>query len=229
MDPTNIQGLHNLCVVYVERGNLATAAECLHRVHQLAPHEEYILKHLKIVQTRLRQNGITTKENTTPFNNQPISEFDTKSEQPLHSKPATSIALPLSESDSDGLQIDESANHKKDIPSATSSSNTRAQHNYQQKFHKSKQLIVDNHFQRTTTRGMLDVEQPIFVESSKTPSSIPEDHRQSKSGKDKMNRRTYQTQPHLNARPKTTSRNSNTYIDQPIFANDLDDPSSGMS
>lgn len=53
IDPLNIQGLHNLCVVYVERGKLTQALDCLQRAHKLAPQEDYILKHLKIVQQRL--------------------------------------------------------------------------------------------------------------------------------------------------------------------------------
>lgn len=53
IDPSNIQGLHNLCVVYVERGKLTQALDCLQHAHKLAPHEDYILKHLKIVQQRL--------------------------------------------------------------------------------------------------------------------------------------------------------------------------------
>lgn len=53
VDPGNVQGLHNLCVVYVERGELLTAESCLSRAHVMAPHEDYILRHLKIVRTRL--------------------------------------------------------------------------------------------------------------------------------------------------------------------------------
>lgn len=53
IDPLNIQGLHNLCVVYVERGKLTQARDCLQHAHKLAPQEDYILKHLKIVQQRL--------------------------------------------------------------------------------------------------------------------------------------------------------------------------------
>lgn len=53
MDPVNIQGLHNLCVVYVERGLLAKAYACLHEAHKLAPKEDYIIKHLQIIETRL--------------------------------------------------------------------------------------------------------------------------------------------------------------------------------
>lgn len=53
MDPSNVQGLHNLCVVYVERGELIRAENCLSKAHTMAPHEDYILKHLKIVRSRI--------------------------------------------------------------------------------------------------------------------------------------------------------------------------------
>lgn len=53
LEPDNIQGLHNLCVVYVERGNLLRAETCLKQAHRLAPTEDYVLRHLKIVQSRV--------------------------------------------------------------------------------------------------------------------------------------------------------------------------------
>jgi len=53
-----VQGYHNLCVVYVERGLLEKAEPCLQAVHKLAPNEDYIVRHLRIVQQRLAiQNG----------------------------------------------------------------------------------------------------------------------------------------------------------------------------
>lgn len=76
LDPVNIQGLHNLCVVYVERGKLAKAQECLQHAHQLAPTEDYILRHLQIVQTRigkLKQTAGMSKEKEIAF-----AEFDPK-------------------------------------------------------------------------------------------------------------------------------------------------------
>lgn len=54
LDPDNTQGMHNLCVVYVERGLLKEAEVCLQKAHQMAPHEDYIVRHLKIVQNRLQ-------------------------------------------------------------------------------------------------------------------------------------------------------------------------------
>jgi tetratricopeptide (TPR) repeat protein len=53
LDPMNVQGQHNLCVVYVERGDLSAAEKCLQQAHRLAPHEDYIVRHLNIVQTRI--------------------------------------------------------------------------------------------------------------------------------------------------------------------------------
>ena len=49
----NVQGQHNLCVVYVERGDLSAAEKCLQQAHRLAPHEDYIVRHLGIVQNRI--------------------------------------------------------------------------------------------------------------------------------------------------------------------------------
>ncbi|XP_022126724.1 protein O-mannosyl-transferase Tmtc3 [Pieris rapae] len=53
LEPDNVQALHNLCVVAVERGKLAIAEECLTRAASLAPHEHYIQRHLAVVRARL--------------------------------------------------------------------------------------------------------------------------------------------------------------------------------
>ncbi|KAG8148266.1 putative Transmembrane and tetratricopeptide repeat containing 3 protein [Naja naja] len=50
MDPNNVQGKHNLCVVYFEERDLLKAEKCLVETLALAPHEEYIQRHLSIVQ-----------------------------------------------------------------------------------------------------------------------------------------------------------------------------------
>lgn len=55
LDPTNIQGLHNLCVVMVERGKLTLAAQCLERAAKLAPHQDYVQRHLAIVRARINR------------------------------------------------------------------------------------------------------------------------------------------------------------------------------
>ncbi|XP_055936322.1 protein O-mannosyl-transferase Tmtc3-like isoform X1 [Argiope bruennichi] len=51
-EPHNVQALHNLCVVHVERGALKKAEECLERASILAPSEKYITDHLEIVRQR---------------------------------------------------------------------------------------------------------------------------------------------------------------------------------
>ncbi|XP_067123491.1 protein O-mannosyl-transferase Tmtc3-like isoform X2 [Centruroides vittatus] len=52
-EPSNIQALHNLCVVYVERGHLVKAERCLTKAISLAPQEDYIQRHLRIVKARI--------------------------------------------------------------------------------------------------------------------------------------------------------------------------------
>jgi tetratricopeptide (TPR) repeat protein len=55
VDPDNIQAQHNLCVVMVEAGDLPLARDCLRETLARAPTEEYIAKHLAIVEDRLEQ------------------------------------------------------------------------------------------------------------------------------------------------------------------------------
>ncbi|XP_050391330.1 protein O-mannosyl-transferase TMTC3 isoform X1 [Patella vulgata] len=55
IDPNHVQAMHNLCVVYVEKGDLFAAEKCLVRAHNLAPKEDYIFKHLQIVRSRINQ------------------------------------------------------------------------------------------------------------------------------------------------------------------------------
>ncbi|CAG0879705.1 unnamed protein product [Darwinula stevensoni] len=55
VEPENVQAQHNLCVVYVERGELGKAETCFATAHRLAPHEDYIHRHWGIVRTRIQQ------------------------------------------------------------------------------------------------------------------------------------------------------------------------------
>lgn len=72
----NIQGLHNLCVVYVERGRLLQAQACLEHAHRLAPEEEYVLRHLQIIQNRITKTKLTPNtEEHEAFHHIDISEF----------------------------------------------------------------------------------------------------------------------------------------------------------
>lgn len=53
MDPTNVQGKHNLCVVYFEERDLVRAEKCLEETLAMAPHEEYVRRHLNIVRSKM--------------------------------------------------------------------------------------------------------------------------------------------------------------------------------
>uniref|UniRef100_A0A674MND8 Protein O-mannosyl-transferase TMTC3 n=1 Tax=Takifugu rubripes TaxID=31033 RepID=A0A674MND8_TAKRU len=53
IDPTNVQGKHNLCVVYFEERDLLRAERCLEETLAMAPHEEYVRRHLSIVRGKI--------------------------------------------------------------------------------------------------------------------------------------------------------------------------------
>ncbi|KAK9952285.1 hypothetical protein ABG768_018135 [Culter alburnus] len=53
MDPSNVQAKHNLCVVYFEERELQRAERCLVETLAMAPHEEYIRRHLTIVRNKM--------------------------------------------------------------------------------------------------------------------------------------------------------------------------------
>lgn len=53
MDPKNVQGKHNLCVVYFEERDLFKAEQCLEETLAMAPHEEYVRRHLNIVRSKM--------------------------------------------------------------------------------------------------------------------------------------------------------------------------------
>lgn len=56
--------MHNLCVVHVERGKLLEAQSCLEKAHRLAPEEDYVFKHLQIVQNRIAKFKLNPNEET---------------------------------------------------------------------------------------------------------------------------------------------------------------------
>lgn len=91
LDPGNIQGLHNLCVVHVERGKLLQAQACLEKAHELAPGEDYVLRHLQIVQNRIAKlklnpneaeddSDYVSKEESKVVSNKSIDETERKTE-----------------------------------------------------------------------------------------------------------------------------------------------------
>ncbi|XP_075165345.1 transmembrane O-mannosyltransferase targeting cadherins 3 [Haematobia irritans] len=87
LEPHNIQGLHNLCVVFVERKHMAKAQRCLRFAHQLAPGEDYILRHLQIVDQRMQK--INKLPDQSPEKQLALADFNPK-EFPLPTTPSTS-------------------------------------------------------------------------------------------------------------------------------------------
>lgn len=64
--------------MYVERGFLAKAYACLHEAHELAPKEDYIIKHLQIIETRLaklKAQPSPSREKELAFADYDASEF----------------------------------------------------------------------------------------------------------------------------------------------------------
>ncbi|KAH8314304.1 hypothetical protein KR059_000548 [Drosophila kikkawai] len=86
-DPHNTQGLHNLCVVFVERKRLAKAAACLQYAQRLAPAEDYIGRHLQIVHARLQKiNKLpdTAPERQLAYEDYDPLEFKLPQDRPTH-------------------------------------------------------------------------------------------------------------------------------------------------
>ncbi|XP_007429126.1 transmembrane and TPR repeat-containing protein 3 [Python bivittatus] len=106
MDPNNVQGKHNLCVVYFEERDLLKAEKCLVETLALAPHEEYIQRHLSIVRSKiasLRPGDATVthaekvpavEEKKTPFENLKGVKNEQKNPQTTHTNGSKEQAKP---------------------------------------------------------------------------------------------------------------------------------------
>lgn len=66
LDPTNVQGKHNLCVVYFEERDLPKAERCLEETLALAPNEEYVKRHLSIVRSKMAAMTSAGRPLTSP-------------------------------------------------------------------------------------------------------------------------------------------------------------------
>ncbi|RZF38686.1 hypothetical protein LSTR_LSTR003492 [Laodelphax striatellus] len=94
LEPDNIQGVHNLCVVLVERGLLVEAEACLRRAHRMAPHEDYVLRHLKIVQSRVAKMGGAHAPSSAPSFSAPLPHTNDSSQQTKAQMPDFTSKLP---------------------------------------------------------------------------------------------------------------------------------------
>lgn len=212
LDPINIQGLHNLCVVYVERGKLAKAQECLQHAHQLAPTEDYILRHLQIVQTRiskLKQTAGMHKEKEIAF-----AEFDPKdfggnilSAAPVDENVdnvENTIPPPIVSDVPDGKKETQKSVSKQEKPQTPPK-------------------LINHQPAATSAASVVDESSvPTFIEAETIASSkIQEEYRTSNSGQNGINRRNryHHLQSHV----------PHSRASQSMLGNDNDDPSSGMS
>lgn len=197
MDPVNIQGLHNLCVVYVERGRLAAAQACLSHAHEMAPNEDYIIRHLQIVQTRiarLKTSPGMDKEKEIAF-----GEFDPKEFGVGDIKLDTSTVVSNVITDPDGAttattlddnrkalekdMLAKSSNKKPITPTATTTTSVSSSKKVNPATSGSMGVMA-HHLPSS------QIEEPVFIESDAMTSHIHNDYhyRPSNSGHDTMSR-----------------------------------------
>ncbi|XP_058831025.1 protein O-mannosyl-transferase Tmtc3-like [Topomyia yanbarensis] len=176
LDPINIQGLHNLCVVYVERGKLVQAQSCLAHAHQLAPGEDYILRHLQIVQTRigrLRGTPGTSREKEIAF-----TEFDPREFGGNPTTAETDFQQLIASSSSSSVNIEsepEAATEASDDGSASTSSSSSVstdndKHNYLETSLPQTNDATEGE-NSSSNIGNDDNSDPIFIDAEETVSS----------------------------------------------------------
>ncbi|GFU23086.1 protein O-mannosyl-transferase Tmtc3, partial [Nephila pilipes] len=82
-ESNNVQALHNLCVVHVERGLMEKAEACLEKASALAPTEQYVSQHLDIVRARrlqmLKKRSLTSQSRRIGAANDVLKESHDKS------------------------------------------------------------------------------------------------------------------------------------------------------
>lgn len=219
--------------MYVERGRLAAAQACLTHAHNLAPSEDYILRHLQIVQTRiarLRTSVGMDKEKEVAF-----AEFDPKEyggDLNLRGA-ATKQHLAVNSEKRASLDKDRASAGKKP-PTAPQTATTTTS--------VSKKISANGVVAAAQNLPSSQIEEPIFIESEAMSSKIHNDYhyRPSNSGHSTMsrninsnfhyNRKVIKTLSGHQAaggaqKPKPTTQQRR----RRQLGSDFDDPSSGMS
>lgn len=142
LDPVNIQGLHNLCVVYVERGLLMKAHACLQEAHALAPSEDYIIKHLQIIESRLArlkaQPGMSREKELA------FLEFDPTEFGGRASSKSSKKSLKMSQFSSSSSSIKSKAENQQQSDEEPQFYDTSLHDNYHSKHESLKQRIQNN-------------------------------------------------------------------------------------
>lgn len=80
IDPSNVQGKHNLCVVYFEERDLLQAERCLEETLAMAPNEEYVRRHLAIVRSKIAAMNAAGQPLTSTEAARPLAEQDKPAE-----------------------------------------------------------------------------------------------------------------------------------------------------
>lgn len=235
----NIQGLHNLCVVYVERGKLIQALECLQRAHKLAPEEDYILRHLKIVQQRIansrqqQQTSVTSSTNVVdssmPQSKSNSNDFTGTDDDNRHQNHATN-------GDND---FDEQTHiHHTTTNKATHQHIVNANVNDKSTASPKQNSIKDNAWSQSSP---IDSDQTMSMSSETMSSSslhqtkndatnfIPSDFSRDNAEDVTNNNGQQQKQRRYRIDDDTSSQQSSDDTALPSFVHDLDDPSSGTS
>ncbi|KAM8973144.1 protein O-mannosyl-transferase TMTC3 [Pelodytes ibericus] len=140
MDPNNVQGKHNLCVVYFEERDLLRAERCLVETLALAPHEEYIQRHLNIVRSKLislKASGQIVAPETSTFT--PPEEHRKENEIPGKKK------TPF-----------EKLNEEKNIPKTNTPTNRKSKG--QAKSKSPQEKSTDKEVKKKSAKEMKDIE-----------------------------------------------------------------------
>ena len=76
IDPENVQAVHNTGVIFYQKGELLKAEEFFLRATEIAPHEDYIKKNLKIIRQRIAT--AIKQQNSAQRSVMQKSDFDDK-------------------------------------------------------------------------------------------------------------------------------------------------------
>lgn len=200
----------------MERGKLTQALDCLQHAHKLAPEEDYIVRHLKIVQQRLlnlKQAPGMQKQKSIAFAKYDPSDFGGGSSS--------------SSSSNSGNNIDDIDNMANDNSVSTNGvENFHSSRNYEDNFAKTNGLSSQNqkHSDKSTIateRNSIKSADTADVSVSQTKTTTTTTTTPVTPNKQKQYR---QSATSAVGRGGVTEENA-----LPIFVHDLDDPSSGTS
>lgn len=162
MDPANIQGLHNLCVVMVERGKLGLAAQCLERAAIIAPQQDYVHRHLAIVKARIERLTPEQRENQKPEESfwEGIT-FDENVDDPpvepfLEKSDSVFMSRSIHHRKTHDVNTETSNKRVKNLKNPTKSSSSSRIHNDNEKKNESNEKLKKSSNLRESNSGVID-------------------------------------------------------------------------